>query len=333
MKSILCASVTAISLAVAAPAFANWEATTWGMTPQEVAAAMPNSEIAEGKGEAVTYGDTDTYWKTVTEAVDFEGVDVLVEYLFKERTGLQAISIERADGEQCSELAAAFEKRFGEGETVITEQYKMRFTTWDDPEVVEDWTQFQGLSANICSAMIKPFETAASDPVPAPVSELAPEPPATVGDDGKIVIGDWDIREDKSAFDDSISIFAFLESPSVKGSGVGKAELSLMLRCNENTTNALFTTSMFMTGDQAEVMYRIDDLDAVVHKMSISANYTATGFWSGSSAIPFIRSLYAGKKLAVRVSDDTYVEAVFDLAGIRTAADKVAEACNWNVRE
>jgi type VI secretion system protein VasI len=303
------------------------------MSPQEVAAAVAGAELAEGKGEAVTYGDTDTYWNSVTERTDFEGSPVIIKYLFKENRGLQTVTIEISDGQKCSDLEVAFQRRYGEGKTVVTETYKMKFTTWDDPAKVDDWVQFSGLSATICSGRIRPYETAvAADVSDAPV-ERAPQPEATVDGDGVMTIGGWRIEAEKSAFDDSTSIFAFLDPDNPRGTGVGKAELSMMVRCQENTTNVLFSMSMFMTGDHAELMYRIDGQDAVVRLMSISANHKASGFWSGSEAIPFLRSLYTAEKLAVRVSDDTTVEGVFELAGIRTVTDRVAAACNWQVQK
>lgn len=330
MRSILATTVLSVSIASSAPAFADWGATTWGMSPQDVVAAVPGAEIAEGKGEAVTYGDTDTYWNSVTEMTEFEGLPVIIKYLFKESRGLQNVVIEISEEQKCSDLEASFQRRYGEGKTVVTDTYKMKFTTWDDPAKVDDWAQFAGLSATICSGRIKPFETAASADVPV---EFAPEPEATVDDDGAMTIGEWRIEEEQSAFDDSTSIFAFLDPDSPRGTGIDKAELSMMVRCQENTTNVLFSTSMFMIGDQAEIMYRIDGEDAVVRRMSISANHKATGFWSGSEAIPFLRSLYSAEKLAVRVSDDTMVEGVFELAGIRTVTDRVAAACNWQVQK
>lgn len=333
MKLVGAATIVSSFFAVSTPCLADWGSTSWGMTAQEVAGAVPGAELAEGKGEAVTFGDTDTYWKQVTEATEFEGMPVMVEYLFKERTGLQVISIEIADDQKCSDLEAAFARRFGEGKTVITETYKMRFTTWDDPAKVDDWAQYSGLSATICSGRIKPFETAAPVAPQEEPADLAPEPEAITSADGTVKIGGWSIREEKSAFDDSISIFASIAPQNLRGTGVGAAELSMLVRCQENTTNVLFSTSMFMTGDQAEIMYRIDDQDAVVRRMSISASHKASGFWSGAEAIPFIRSVYTAEKLAVRVSDDTMVEGVFELAGIRKVANRVAAACNWEIQK
>lgn len=328
MKCIVATSIVSMCLVSVTPALADWRGTAWGMSPQEVAAAVSGAEIAEGKGEAVTYGDTDTYWKTVTADVAWGDATGETGFLFKERTGLQRVNVEFTAKSSCDALLAALKSEFGEP-TKTSGIEGADFISWtvagEDSVQYMRFTRSEYCSGSVANS-VKPEE-----PEPKPVADLTPEPEATVGDDGETLIGAWTVTEDKSPFDDSASIFAFLEAPNVRGSGVGRAELSVLLRCHENTTNVLLSTSMFMT-DRPEVMYRIDDQDAVVQRMSVSANGRATGFWTGSSAIPFIRSLYNAEKLAIRVSEDSFVEAVFDLTGIRTVADRVSAACNWRIQ-
>jgi type VI secretion system protein VasI len=141
----------------------------------------------------------------------------------------------------------------------------------------------------------------------------------------------WVIYEDKSPLDDSPSVSAQLLPETVSSTEIGEGKMVLILRCRENTTNVIFATGMFMSGDYAQVTTRLGEQKAKASKWEISSNYSAVALWSGAQAIPFIKSLLDEKKLVVRVESRNRTDAQFNLGGTREAAEKIAAACNWKL--
>lgn len=140
----------------------------------------------------------------------------------------------------------------------------------------------------------------------------------------------WEIEEDNSAIDDSKKIAAWIAPTKATYTGVGKPEVFLLLRCSENKTTAVLSTNMFMVSENAEVTVRIDRDTAETSNWERSTNYKAVGLWSGTQAIPFIKKLTNGQKLAVRVQERDRVDAEFDLGNVNEVASKIAAACSWN---
>lgn len=141
----------------------------------------------------------------------------------------------------------------------------------------------------------------------------------------------WEVSEEKSPLDDSATVKAFLAPTTVSGTGVGNAEMFLMVRCQENTTAVVIATSMFMTGDTAKVTTRLGDEAAQTSQWNISSNYKSVGLWSGAKAIPFIKDLAKSSNLVVRVESRDRTDAQFDLGDIRAVAEKVSAACKWKL--
>lgn len=141
----------------------------------------------------------------------------------------------------------------------------------------------------------------------------------------------WEVKESKSAIDDSPTVQAYLLPTEVRGTGIGQSEMILLLRCQENTTGAVFSTDLFMTSDQAKVTLRFGDAPAETERWSVASNYKAVGRWSGAQAIPFIKRLTENEKLVVRIEDRNRTDAQFDLGNVREVAEKIATACNWKL--
>lgn len=144
-----------------------------------------------------------------------------------------------------------------------------------------------------------------------------------------IVEDGWDIESTKSAIDDSPSVVAILEPHDVSGTGIGESYMGLIVRCTENTTSVVLGTSMFMTGDTARVTVRVDDAPASSSAWPISTSYKAVGLWTGSKAIPFIKSIAEAEKLVVRVEAKDRIDAQFALGDVKSVAEQISAACNW----
>ncbi len=156
----------------------------------------------------------------------------------------------------------------------------------------------------------KPTEDAAQEPTTSPASA-------------------WQINEERSPLDDSVVYTAGLIPKDVSTSGIGDAQMFLLLRCSENTTSVVFTTSMFMVGETPTVTVRVGEGKAETKRWNRSTNYKAVGLWSGAEAIPFMKALQDQEQLAVRIQDNDRVDAVFDLAGVNEPIAKIRAYCKW----
>lgn len=139
----------------------------------------------------------------------------------------------------------------------------------------------------------------------------------------------WELEQEKSALDDSEKISAWIAPTKATYTGIGQAEVFLLLRCSENTTTAVFTTNMFMVSENARVTVRVGSEPAETSDWERSTNYKAVGRWSGAQAIPFIKKLKNGQKLAVRVQEKDRIDAEFDLGNVEEVAARLASACKW----
>lgn len=147
--------------------------------------------------------------------------------------------------------------------------------------------------------------------------------------------GAWQVRDTRSALDDSRRVILIVESREPLRGRFGRAEpASLILRCEENTT-ALFVNwgGHFMSdlNRGGRVDYRIDRRPPGQVTMQASNDHMALGLWSGRTAIPFIRQLLEGEELYLRATpfSESRIEARFPIAGLETAIRPLREACSW----
>jgi type VI secretion system protein VasI len=146
--------------------------------------------------------------------------------------------------------------------------------------------------------------------------------------------GSWNVRTERSKIDDSANVFVSTESNeevlSRFGTNQGKAQL--MIRCAENKTSLYIVwAGAFIGSDTAQVTYRIDREPAKTARMYISTDHRATGLWTGSDSVPFIRALFDKKQLLTRVTpfSESPVTVTFDISGIAEAVKPLAKACKW----
>lgn len=138
----------------------------------------------------------------------------------------------------------------------------------------------------------------------------------------------WEVRRERSAIDDSPSVFATLLPSETSSSGLANRGLAMMARCSENRTAFLIHTDMFMT-DDPQVTVRLGDAPAETTHWSRSSNYQAAGLWSGATAIPFLKKLKNGQRMVVRVESRERQDAIFNLANVEEVVAEIAAACSW----
>lgn len=164
----------------------------------------------------------------------------------------------------------------------------------------------------------------------APIADKAEKTTQDIADIPAVVTSSWDVVEEKSPLDDSKTIYGMLTATSVQRTGIGTGTAVLLMRCRENTTSLVLSTDMFMLSETPSVTFRKNEEPAVKAVWGRSSDYKAVGLWSGSDAIPFIKSLKNNDKLFFRLEDKDRLDAIFNLSDVETLAAKIGQACAWS---
>ena len=113
---------------------------------------------------------------------------------------------------------------------------------------------------------------------------------------------DWKLRTETSKLDDSTNIFLAVKSNESVDCGWNRGgEITLRVRCMDNTTALILNTGCHMTSHSGygTVEYRIDDGKAGKVRMDESTDNRALGLWRGGSSIPLIKKLIGKQTLLV----------------------------------
>jgi len=180
-----------------------------------------------------------------------------------------------------------------------------------------------------CFDKLFPRETSSAEAEKSPNGATSGVTKAEEEPSGSGSISPWQITEEKSPLDDSVVYTAYLTAKTASTTGIGKGEAFLILRCAENTTSALFSTSLFMMSERPQVTIRLGDAKAETTSWTRSTSYKAAGLWSGAQAIPFLKSLPDNTRLVLRISDNDRLDAEFDLADVSKPIAKIREHCKW----
>lgn len=145
----------------------------------------------------------------------------------------------------------------------------------------------------------------------------------------------WVVRLEKSDFKDTTDVYMTVQSDEPVSCGYsGRQEITLFVRCLENTTSVILATHCHVTsghGGYGQVEYRIDDRKAESRGFNESTNNRSLGLWSGGRAIPFAKKMFDAKRMIVRFTPygDNPVTASFDISGLKEAITPLREACSW----
>lgn len=109
----------------------------------------------------------------------------------------------------------------------------------------------------------------------------------------------------------------------------------LIIQCRENVTSVAFETGCFMTSSRyrsyGDVIYRLDRGTPKTAAMTAGPRNDSLGFWSGETAIPFLKELLGRKRLSARMAPyaEDPVAAEFNLTGLAAAIRELRAECGW----
>lgn len=146
---------------------------------------------------------------------------------------------------------------------------------------------------------------------------------------------EWTLIEEKSRIDDSTNVFLHVKSlePISRRFG-GQDSASLWISCRENSTDLYINFAQNFMSDHdggGRVITRIDQKPARTISMQVSSNNEALGLWSGSTSIPFIKSMLGGETMFVRATpfSESALSMDFPIAGLEDAIEPLRAACKW----
>lgn len=142
-----------------------------------------------------------------------------------------------------------------------------------------------------------------------------------------------DIQTSQMTDEETVSLIV-VSNESVDCSFGRQSRTSLILRCLENTTSAIFHTQCHMAsghGGYGNVTYRVGDNAPETREFEASTNNRALGLWRGAQSIPFIQDLLGQDRLLVRMTPygSNPIEVSFNITGIDEEIVPLREACNW----
>jgi hypothetical protein len=132
----------------------------------------------------------------------------------------------------------------------------------------------------------------------------------------------WTVDENKSPLDDSPQVSAAIPD--------AKADATLVLRCKEKKTEAIFSKTLGFLGTTKpiKVVVRINEGKLIETQWSPST--TGSGAFA-PSAVQFIKALPDQGKLFIRALgfNGNSQDGEFSLGKVSEIRDKIAQACNW----
>jgi len=141
--------------------------------------------------------------------------------------------------------------------------------------------------------------------------------------------GKWILNKKKSPIDDSLNVTLFVEANEPITDKYHKEQTpTLILRCSENTTNALINWGVFLGSDYTDVLIRLDKSKAKTSFWSISTNHEAI---FAIKNISFIKKLMKHDKLLTQITPygENPVMSTFDIQGLKEAIKPLRKACGW----
>ena len=106
-------AAAALMLLPAAPALADWGKTKWGMSPEQVLAAVPGARPLKREGAG---GDVWGRQRLVSAPYTLGKFATHADFFFSTRgKGLEFVKMEPVDPKQCGALEAMLVKRHGKG--------------------------------------------------------------------------------------------------------------------------------------------------------------------------------------------------------------------------
>lgn len=145
--------------------------------------------------------------------------------------------------------------------------------------------------------------------------------------------GDWQIETETSALTDETNVYLSVASDEPIHCSWGSGAVTLMLRCQENTTSLILITPCHVADhrDYGVVDYRVDGETAHKFLAEESTNNRSLGLWTGASSIPVINHLLGRQTLTTRFTPygENPKTVTFNVNGLKEAIMPLREACHW----
>jgi type VI secretion system protein VasI len=142
----------------------------------------------------------------------------------------------------------------------------------------------------------------------------------------------WNFSSENSDIDDSLSIYLSVKADKpFRGTLNKPTYASLHLRCAENTTSFYIHWDIFLSTNDMNMMYRIDQQSAVTKRFDVSSSHEGLGYFSGSKSIPLIKSMLGHNTFLAKVTPYGHdsVSATFDITGLDKAIGALRRVCKW----
>jgi type VI secretion system protein VasI len=177
---------------------------------------------------------------------------------------------------------------------------------------------------------------------------------ASTPETGPTASDKWRVTESRSPMDDSKTVVLSLDSEDLIQGPIGSVKPTLIVRCQEKKTAVYVVTGMAARieedvdggpSDYHKVRLRIDDgvaspeswTEATDHRALFASDevYDTNGHYAGTGGrIGFAKRLAGATTLIFEFTpfDGSPQTARFNLRGLDTHLDKVAEACSWPIQ-
>lgn len=146
-------------------------------------------------------------------------------------------------------------------------------------------------------------------------------------------VGNWRVRTEISAIDDSTNVFISLNAKSAFKGWLDEEVGTLLIRCKENRTQAYVITGMtaqsgYRRHDESQVTVRYDRSDALQIWMNESTDNKALFF---PNPISEIKRMMNHQTMLFQFSpfNSSPTMTTFNIGGLSEAIEPLREACHW----
>jgi len=140
--------------------------------------------------------------------------------------------------------------------------------------------------------------------------------------------GKWNISRDKHPISDEPGIVLHLDAEEKIEATVGRVTPALVLRCQENKTEAYIITGYHGTDDRYNVRYRFDDKAPVAQSWGSSTDNEALFV---PQPHQFMKDLVAARKMSFEFMPSRSGKqwVTFDVQELEPGLKELRAACNW----
>jgi len=138
--------------------------------------------------------------------------------------------------------------------------------------------------------------------------------------------GKWEISVQTDAANDATAVSLVLAADSATTQS--DETIALIVRCRNDDTDLYIRWHDYL-GNEASVLTRVGNENAVIQKWNLSADHQSSFY--PENPIEFIKQLLEADRIVAEISPYRArpITANFDLAGLSNAIAPLRETCNW----